>query len=97
MIEIPLSQIGSPAAFAKEIEDHRAALIAHQKSENVPVPVTSPLVEAVIARQPQSGPIAERGPDDFIVLPYKVLDDTPKTPEAAQAVKVLRETIGAKA
>jgi hypothetical protein len=34
-------------------------------------------------------------PDDFIVLPFEIIDDTPKTPEQQKAIDVLRETIKA--
>lgn len=93
MIDIPLSQIGSTDSFAKDIEAHRTALIAHQQSENVAIPVHSQWVDQVISRRPQTGPVAQRGADEFVVLPYQVIDDTPRTPEAELAVKVLRETI----
>jgi len=52
------------------------------------------LVEQVIARVPQDGPVATRGPDRFIALPYEIVDDTPKTAEQQTAINVLRETIG---
>jgi hypothetical protein len=32
-------------------------------------------------------------PDAFEILPYEILDDTPLTPEADQALRVLRETL----
>lgn len=93
MIEIPLSHAGSVEGFAKAIEEHRSALLAHQRSVEKPIPVHSPWVEAVISRWPQPGPVAERGPDEFLVLPYKIIDDTARTPEEQQAIDVLRETL----
>jgi hypothetical protein len=93
MIEIPLSQIGSAKAFAAEVESHRAALLAHQASVEKPIPLASAWAESVIDRRPQTGPVAERGPDDFVVLPYTVIDDTPRTPEQERAMAVLRETV----
>lgn len=93
MIEIPLSQIGTVKAFAADVERHRAALVAHQASVDKPVPAASLWVETVIVRRPQSGPVAQRGPDDFVVLPYTVIDDTPRTPEQEKAMAVLRETV----
>jgi hypothetical protein len=93
MINIPLSQIGSAEAFAADIERHRAARVAHLVSVGKPIPTASHWVEHVIQRQPQSGPVVSRGPDQFVVLPYRIVDDTPPTPEAEQALKVLRETI----
>jgi hypothetical protein len=61
----------------------------------VPAPRSSELVERVVARVPQDGPVATRGPDRFVALPYQIVDDTPKTPETEKALGVLRETIGA--
>jgi hypothetical protein len=47
----------------------------------------------VVARVPQDGPVATRGPDRFVALPYQIVDDTPKTPEQQAAIDLLRETI----
>jgi hypothetical protein len=32
-------------------------------------------------------------PDDFVVLPFEIIDDTPRTPEQQKAIQTLRETI----
>jgi hypothetical protein len=58
-----------------------------------PAPRASELIESVIATQPQDGPVATRGPDRFVALPYEIVDDSPKTPEQQKAISVLRETI----
>jgi hypothetical protein len=60
---------------------------------NQPAPRATEMVESVVARIPQDGPVATRGPDRFVALPYQIIDDTPKTPEQQQALGVLRETI----
>jgi hypothetical protein len=59
----------------------------------VPAPLSSELVERVVTRVPQDGPVATRGPDRFVALPYQIVDDTVRTPEAEKALGVLRETI----
>lgn len=93
-ISIPLSQSGDPAAFAAALEAHAKALAAHRVGPaKVPAPVASPLLDALVARVPASGPVATRGPDTFEVLPYVIVDDTPKPPAVATALAVLRETL----
>lgn len=93
-IQIPLSQSGPPAAFAAALETHRDALAAHRIGPaKVPAPVSSPLIDSLVQRVPQTGPVATRGPDTFEVLPYVIVDDTPKPPEVATALAVLRETL----
>jgi hypothetical protein len=93
-IQIPLSQSGPPAAFAAALAAHCAALAAHRVGKvGVPVPAASALLDSLIERVPATGPVATRGPDTFRVRPYVVTDDTPKTPEVATALSVLRETL----
>lgn len=90
MIQIPLSQIPSRDQFAAEVASYVAALKKHQMGKpGQPAPACSSLVAQVVARQPQSGPVDKRGPDDFVVLPYTVVDDTPVSPE----VQALRDSI----
>jgi DNA-directed RNA polymerase subunit E'/Rpb7 len=76
------------------VEAHRKALIAHMMGPpGKPAPRAPEVVEAVLLRVPQAGPVATRGPDKFEIVQYEVFDDTPKTPEQEQAISVLRETI----
>lgn len=94
MIQIPISQIKSADAFSAEVESHAAALKRHQMGPpGHHVPIASPLVELVITRQPQDGPVATRGPDDFVVLEYEFSDDIPRPPEVETALSVLRESV----
>jgi hypothetical protein len=94
MIRIPLSLAGSAEAFAAAVAAHRAALEAHRLGPaGVAVPIAHELVEALIACVPDSGPVAERGPDRFEIVPYEIFDDTPVAPETQQALDVLRETL----
>jgi hypothetical protein len=94
-IQIPLSIAGSPEAFALAVQAHRDALEAHlMGSPGKSAPVASSAIEAVIERRPQSGPVAKRGPDEFVILPYEIIDDTPRTAEQQQAIDTLRATIG---
>lgn len=94
-LEIPLSQSGPAPAFQAALEAHRAALEAHRSGPHgQPVPVSHPLLDSLVARVPAVGPVATRGPDSFQVLPYTIVDDTPRSAEANQALQVLRETIG---
>jgi hypothetical protein len=94
MIDIPLSQIGSAADFDQAVADHIRMCTAHMMGKpNQPAPRATEMVESVVARIPQDGPVATRGPDRFVALPYQIIDDTPKTPEQQQALGVLRETI----
>jgi hypothetical protein len=90
MIQIPLSQIDSHASFEAEVLKHRAALDRHNRGgTGVAVPTSTPWVESVIKRVPQTGPVADRGPDDFVIEPYEIVDDRPVSPE----VQILRESI----
>jgi hypothetical protein len=94
MIQIPLSQSGPADQFAAAVQQHIDACTAHMMGKpGVPAPRSSELVERVVARVPQDGPVATRGPDRFVALPYQIVDDTPKTPEQQKALGVLRETI----
>lgn len=94
-IRLPLSQTGPAKQFAKAVQAHIEACTAHMMGPpGRPAPRSpSVLVEAVVARRPQAGDPATRGPDTFVALPYEIYDDTPMTDEQAQALSVLRETI----
>jgi hypothetical protein len=95
-IRLPLSQTGPADKFAAEVQKHIEALQAHMMGgPGVPAPRHSDLVEQVVARVPQDGPVATRGPDRFVARPYEIYDDTPKTPEQQKAIDTLRSTIGA--
>lgn len=95
MIQIPLSQSGPPNQFAAAVQQHIKACTAHMMgAPGKPAPRSSELVEAVVARVPADGPVATRGPDKFVALPYQIIDDTPRTEEQQQAINLLRETIG---
>jgi len=90
MIDIPLSQIISPEKFAADVQKHVEALTAQVMGKpGVPAPVASRFVEAVIARVPEKGKVAMRGPDQFVVQPYRIVDDRPVSPE----LQVLRDSI----
>jgi hypothetical protein len=90
MIRIPLSQSGPADQFAKAVEAHRKALEAHMMGKpGKPVPIASPIIQAVIERRPQDGPVATRGPDKFVIVPYTIVDDTPVPAE----VQLLRDSI----
>jgi hypothetical protein len=83
-----VSQI--PSSFAAALEAHRAALEAHRMGKaGVPAPVAHPLLDSLVARVPRGDP----HPDDFVILPYEIVDDTPRTAEQNQALSVLRETL----
>lgn len=94
-MQIPLSQIGSADQFAATVEAHRKALESHRAGPaGRPAPSASSLVEAVIARVPDQGPVDRRGPDRFEVRPYEIVDDRPVSEEAQRAIATLRETVG---
>jgi hypothetical protein len=98
VIEIPLSTVvaiaDSPEAFAVRIQAHCAALEAHRMGKpGVPAPMEHELVDSLILRIPDSGPVAQRGPDQFVVAGYEILDDTPVDPAVQHALDTLRETI----
>lgn len=90
MIQIPLSQITSAEAFRADVDRQIAALKKHQMGKpGVVAPAASLAVSSVIGRQPQPGPVDKRGPDQFVVLDYVIIDDIPVSPE----VQVLRDSI----
>lgn len=94
MIQTPLSQSGPVDAFAQAVQAHRNALEAHLMGKpGRPAPAASALIESVILRQPQQGDVAKRGPDRFVILPYEIVDDTPRRADQQQAIEVLRETL----
>jgi hypothetical protein len=89
MIQIPLSQIGSAESFVQAVESFRQAKLAHRFTVDVPAPTADPLIESLVRRvQGEPGK-----PDDFLVLPFEIIDDTPRTPEQQKAIDTLRETI----
>lgn len=93
-VQVPLSLSGPPEGFAKAVAAHRDALEAHMMGKpGKAAPVASTAVAMVVARQPQDGPVATRGPDQFVILPYTIIDDTPRTPEQQLAIDTLRDTI----
>lgn len=94
MIQIPLSQSGPADQFAAAVQQHIETCTAHTMGKpGVPAPRSSELVERVVARVPQDGPVATRGPDRFVALPYQIVDDTPKTPEQQAQIDLLRQTL----
>jgi hypothetical protein len=96
MIQLPLSQTGHAKQFAAKVQAHIEACTSHMMgAPGIPAPRHDEIVEQVIARVPQDGPVATRGPDRFIALPFEIYDDTPRTKEQQKAVDVLRETIKA--
>ena len=96
MIRLPLNQTGPADKFALAVQAHIEALTAHMMgATGKPAPRAPDIIERVIMRQVQGGPVATRGPDRFMALPYEIYDDTPKTPEQQKAIDTLRSTIGA--
>lgn len=94
MIQIPLSQSGPPNQFAAAVQQHIEACTAHMMgAPGKAAPRSSELVERVVARIPADGPVATRGPDKFVALPYQIVDDTPRTPEQQAQIDLLRETV----
>jgi hypothetical protein len=93
-VNVPLSLSGPPDAFAKAVQAHRDALEAHLMGRpGKAAPIASEAVAMVIKRVPQDGPPATRGPDQFVIMPYVVIDDSPRTPEQQRAIDTLRDTI----
>lgn len=90
MIKLPLSQTGPADQFAQAVETFRQAKLAHRFTVDVPAPTASTMIEALVSRV-QGAP---GEPDDFVVMPYEIVDDLPKPPEQQKAIDVLRETIG---
>jgi hypothetical protein len=94
IVQVPLSLTGIPEVFAKAVTAYRDALEAHMMGRpGKPAPVAPSVVAMVVERQPQEGPVADRGPDRFVILPYTIIDDTPRTPEQQLAIDTLRDTI----
>ena len=92
MIKLTLSQTGPADKFSQAVDAHIQALQSHMMgATGKPPPRASDLIERVIMRQAQGGPVATRGPDRFMALPYEIFDDRPVTPE----VQFLRDSIGA--
>lgn len=91
MLQLPLSQTGPADAFAAALEAHRLDLVAHRSGKpGVPAPAHTPFLDSLIQRVPRGDP----HPDDFVIVPYEIVDDTPRSPEAQKAIDVLRETLG---
>lgn len=89
-IKIPLSLSGPADEFAAAVEAHRKACHIHMMGRTGrPAPVASEVVQSVVARITQSGPVDKRGPDEIVVLPYEIIDDRQVSPQ----VQLLRETI----
>lgn len=85
MKQILLSQIGSAAEFAAALELHRAGLEAHRLGEPDQVaPIAHELLDSLVLRvpDPSTGPVEERAPDQFVIAPYEIVDDTPAPPAA---------------
>lgn len=81
VIQIPLSLSGPPAEFAAKVDAHRAALAAHRVGKpGIGAPQADQLVDSLVERVPQTGPVATRGPDEFRVRAYEIIDDTPAPP-----------------
>lgn len=91
MIQIPRSKIFSPRIaseddFRRAVIECRDALEAHCRGPaNTPVPMYDRAVEALVQRVPQEGPVATRGPDQFVILDYEIVDDTPPAPPPVPA------------
>lgn len=93
-VQVPLSLSGPPEAYAKAVQAYVEACTAHMMGKpGKPAPQAPDVVAMVVRRVPQDGPVATRGPDRFVVLPYVVIDDTPRTPEQQRAIDTLRDTI----
>lgn len=91
MIQIPRSKIFSPRIaseddFRRAVIECRDALEAHCLGPaNTPVPMYDEAVEALVRRIPQDGPVATRGPDQFVIVDFEIVDDTPPAPPAVPA------------
>lgn len=80
-IQIPLSRVGSADAFAAAVESYRADLADHRTgAEGQPAPIAHELIDSLILRIPQAGPVESRGADRFEIAPYEIVDDTPPPP-----------------
>lgn len=95
MIQIPLSQIGNLSVFIEAVKAHRDAIEAHIMGETrQPKPTAPALIDDLVVHVAKQGDPATRGPDDIVILPYQIIDDTPLAPDAQQAISTLRATIG---
>lgn len=90
-VRIPLTAIGTDAeVFNAAVEAHRAAVEKHMLGPaGVAAPRATDLIESLIVRIPDAGPVAERGPDKITIKPYEIYDDRPVPPE----VQALRDSI----
>lgn len=99
MLEIPLSAVVAIAGSAKDfpvvLEQHRAALEAHRLGKpGAPAPVHHDLVDTLIRRVTDTNPdVAARAPDQFVIAPYTIVDDTPVDPALQHTLDTLRKTI----
>jgi hypothetical protein len=82
-ITIPLSVVGSAESLSEAIESYRSALIRQMDEPGTDAPMAPDYVQRLVQRVPAEGPVEERGPDTFMVLPFVVIDDTAKPPEKA--------------
>ena len=90
MIRIPLSLSGPAEEFAKAVEAHRKACHVHMMGRTGrPAPTAPDHIKVVVHRKTQEGPVAERGPDEFVILPYEIVDDLPVSPK----IQLLRDSI----
>ncbi|WKA31594.1 hypothetical protein [Bradyrhizobium roseum] len=95
MYEVKLSALGCPTEeFAAALEKHRTAVEDHMMGEpGRAAPIAGELVAFLVQRIPDKGPVADRGPDRIVIVPYTIIDDTPLPAETQAALDVLRETI----
>lgn len=95
MIRVPRSVAGAADAFAARLAAHRDALEEHRLGRaDRPAPVADHLVDSLVLRVPDVNPnIAQRGPDQFVVAPYEIFDDTPIDAETQHALDTLRATL----
>jgi hypothetical protein len=83
VIRIPLSLVGDPDTFKREVEAHCVDLVAHRRGKpGVPAPVHEALIDSLILRVPRGDPL----PDDFQVIPYEIFDDGPTLDERKAAL-----------
>lgn len=95
MYDVKLSALGrSPEQFEIDLLAHRLAVEEHMMGKpGVAAPVADELVAFLVLRVPDTGPVADRGPDKIVIAQHRIIDDTPLPPEQQQALDVLRETI----
>lgn len=85
MIQIPLSAVvaiaGSAEAFTAAVAAQRDELEAHRRGKpGIAAPLHHELIDQLVQRIPDTGPVAERKPDQFVVAPFEIIDDTPPPP-----------------